>query len=82
MEIILIILMLLMLLVLVGLGIGGFMLYRKLNEKPKEPEVTNFNEEVKKLFDMQDKEQKQVYDELMEAWNYTHKKKELKNEQS
>lgn len=81
MEIILIVLMILIVLLLIGLGLGGFIVYRKLTEKPK-VEVTTFDEEVKKMFDLEDKQQKQQYDELMEAWNYTHKKKELKDVES
>lgn len=48
--------------------------------QPKQ-EVLSLDDEIKKMYDMQDKEQKKQYDELMEAWNYNHKKKELKDEQ-
>lgn len=48
--------------------------------QPKQ-EVLSLDDEIKKMYDMQDKEQKKQYDELMEAWHYNHKKKELKDEQ-
>ena len=71
--------MLLMLIVLVGLGVGGFLIYRKLNEKPQVPQ--SFEEVVKGMFDQDDKEQKKQYEELMRAWNYNGRKKELVDEQ-
>ena len=48
--------------------------------QPKQ-EVLSLDDEIKKMYDMQDKEQKAQYDELMEAWHYNHKKKELVDEQ-
>lgn len=48
--------------------------------QPKQ-EALSLDDEIKKMYDMQDKEQKKQYDELMEAWHYNHKKKELKDEQ-
>lgn len=71
--------MFIMVLVQVGLLIYAIKIFKTPKQEIKQQTV---EEVTKSLFDMQDKEQKAQYDELMEAWNYTHKKKELKDVES
>lgn len=70
--------MFIMLLVQVGLLIYAIKMFKTPKQEIKQQTV---EEVTKSLFDMNDKEQKKQYDELMRAWNYNGRKKELVDEQ-